>query len=112
VLAIAMAVGVAWSEPRTSVAKSNTNRSSALAGTRAPTARISSKGGAPVEDNTRFSNPPTDQEILVSGILPQPLAPVGPAIEVDENGALGRALMAYRDPGAVLIVPAVMHQRL
>jgi hypothetical protein len=44
-----------------------------------------------------FSSPPTDQEILVSGVLPQPLAPVGGASDGDENRALGQALIQYLD---------------
>ncbi len=42
-----------------------------------------------------FSDPPTDQEILVSGILPQPLVPAGQTT-VDENRALARALIEYQ----------------
>jgi len=47
-------------------------------------------------DGPHFSNPPTNQEILVSGILPQPLAPVDSASDAGENRALGRALNEYR----------------
>ena len=45
----------------------------------------------------RFSDPPTDQEILVSGVLPQPLAPVGGKSDAEENRALAQALIQYQE---------------
>src|SRR5260370_3640299 len=48
-------------------------------------------------DGLHFSDPPTDQEILVSGVLPQPLAPVGGAAEAEENRAVAQALLKYRN---------------
>ncbi|MBV8056363.1 MAG: hypothetical protein JO071_14100, partial [Deltaproteobacteria bacterium] len=50
---------------------------------------------APFASRSRFSDPPTDDEILRVGILPQPLAPMGGSMEADENRTLGTALLAY-----------------
>ena len=43
-----------------------------------------------------FSDPPTDREMLVSAILPQPLAPGEGTGSADENRALAKALLDYR----------------
>ncbi len=55
--------------------------------------------GAEAASNTgaqmRFSNPPSDQEILACGILPQPLAPVG-RTNGRENRDLVRLLLQYQ----------------
>ncbi len=45
-----------------------------------------------------FSDPPTDTEILVSGVLPQPLAPTRNTA-ANENRALAAALTAYLQSG-------------
>src|SRR5208282_6110885 len=39
----------------------------------------------------------SDVEILVSGVLPQPLAPVGGTPDAQENRALAQALIQYQD---------------
>ncbi|HEY2104385.1 MAG TPA: hypothetical protein VGH29_01290, partial [Candidatus Binataceae bacterium] len=51
--------------------------------------------GASFAAGTRFSNPPTDGELLMAGILPQPLAPVDGSASADENRGLAAALLAY-----------------
>jgi RHS repeat-associated protein len=43
----------------------------------------------------RFSNPPSDQEIIYSGLLPEPLVPVGGQTTPNENRALADALLTY-----------------
>jgi RHS repeat-associated protein len=43
-----------------------------------------------------FSDPPTDREMLVSAILPQPLAPGDGTSSADEDRALAKALLDYR----------------
>jgi RHS repeat-associated protein len=58
-------------------------------------ARSSAASPATV-DGAHFSDPPSDQEILVSGVLPQPLAPIGGAPDARENRTLGRALIQYQ----------------
>jgi len=47
------------------------------------------------DSGPHFSDPPTDQEILASGILPQPLLPTGQTT-ADENRELVRALTEYQ----------------
>lgn len=46
-------------------------------------------------DLPHFSDSPTEQELLVSGVLPQPLAPVGGTPSADENRKLANALTKY-----------------
>ena len=47
-----------------------------------------------------FSSAPTDEEILRTGILPDPLVPVGKATTPAENAALAQALLAYEQSGS------------
>jgi RHS repeat-associated protein len=42
-----------------------------------------------------FSDPPTDTEILYSGLFPEPLVPAGGSTDPDQNRALGTALLEY-----------------
>src|SRR5271170_6704825 len=48
-------------------------------------------------NQTLFSDPPRDAEILGCGILSQPLAPTSARADADENRALGQALAQYGD---------------
>ncbi|HEY2106109.1 MAG TPA: RHS repeat-associated core domain-containing protein [Candidatus Binataceae bacterium] len=59
-------------------------------------AREVSDGGPGVFDGPHFSSPPSDLEILVSGVLPQPLAPLDGPVEATENRALAQALIQYQ----------------
>src|SRR5207249_9401340 len=65
-----------------------------------PDARVAAAhvgaGALQTKPSPHFSETPTDQEILVCGILPQPMAPMAGAPAADENRALARALVEYR----------------
>lgn len=54
---------------------------------------------APPRTGLHFSDPPTAAEFLRTGVFDQPLVPVGKP-SADENRALARALIAFRDATA------------
>ncbi len=88
--ALTISAGVAFGAAESSVAESKTGIASGAA-----VATVSSLPSTSA-DGARFSNSPTDQEILVSAVLPQPLAPVDGVSDAGENHALARALVKYQ----------------
>jgi RHS repeat-associated protein len=59
-------------------------------------ARTVGENSSRLAPSNRFSDPPTDQELLVSAILPQPLAPSEEVGSARENQDLAKALLEYR----------------
>jgi YD repeat-containing protein len=100
VLALSIVAGAIFAGRQSWAAESKLGSGITPAGAREPvpgSASGSSDSGSAASEGPHFPDPPSDLEILVSGVLPQPLAPVGGTPDAAENRSLGRALIQYQD---------------